>query len=167
MRFLMALALLAAAAAFGQTTRTCTNVDPRTFNCRATGSTATLETQQLTSDSATATAQQEPLRQEIEAQRLQTELLQKQIEILRQQLQQQRLRLEAAKDHQMRLERLQRSFVMGAPCLKSNTPDYCAARDPELRAAKDDVASGRISEAEFVQAFEAASKQVEGQAALP
>jgi hypothetical protein len=176
MRFLMAFSLLATASAFGQTISTCTSIDSMTVNCRTTGGMQSpyyfleigapaLEGQQIGSNFATAPAQQELLRQQIETQRLQTELLQKQIEIQQQQLEQERLQLEAAKDHKIRLERLQRSFVTGAPCLKSNTPDYCAARDPDLRAAKDDVVSGRISEAEFIQAAQAADKQMKAQQA--
>jgi hypothetical protein len=124
---------------------------------------AALEAQQIGANSASATVQQELLRKQIETEQLQTELLRKQIEVQQQELEQQRLQLEAAKDHQMRLERLQRSFVTDAACLKSNTPDYCAARDPGLRAAKDDVASGRISEAEFIQAAEAADQEINAQ----
>jgi TolA-binding protein len=168
MRFLMAFALLAMAPAFGQTINICSSIE--SLNCRTTGGmqtpyyladigAAALEAQHFGSNSATALAPGQ-LRQQIETQRMQTEQLQKQIEILRQALEQQRLLLEAAKDHQMRLERLQRSMVTDAACLRSNTPDYCAARDPYLRAAKDDVASGRISEAEFIQAAQEADKQV-------
>jgi TolA-binding protein len=171
MRFLMTFALLAATSAFGQSTSTCASLDSPTVNCRTAAGpqtrhyfpnmgTAALEGQQTVSNFATAPSQQQLLRLQIETERLQTELLQKQIEIQQQQLEQQRLQLEAAKDHQMRLERLRRSMVTGAPCLKSRTPDYCAARDPDLRAAKDDVASGRISEAEFIQAAQAADKQL-------
>ena len=141
MRFLSVLSLLVAAPVLGQ---------------------ATTNAQQIGSSLA-ASASQEFLRQQIEAQRLQTEVLERQIEIEQQQLEQQRLRLEAAKDHQSRLERLQRSFVTDAACLKSNTPDYCAARDPELQAAKDDVVRGRISEDEFVQAAQAADQQIKAQ----
>lgn len=171
MRFLMAFALLAMASAFGQTANICTSAGSMTLNCRTTGGmqtryyvadigAAALEAQHFGSNSAIARAPEERLRQQIETQRVQTEQLQKQIEILRQELEQQRLQLEAAKDHQMRLERLQRSMVTDAACLRSNTPDYCATRDPYLRAAKDDVASGRISEAEFIQAVQEADKQV-------
>jgi len=135
MRFLMAFPLVVAAAAFGQT------------------------------NFAGAPAQQELLRQQIETQRLQTELLRKQIEIQQLLLEQQRLQLEAARDHERRLVRLQHSMVTGAPCLRSNTPDYCATRDPDLRAAKDDVASGRISEAEFIQVAQEADRQVKAQQA--
>jgi len=145
MRFLLVLPLLVAAPVLGQTTT----------NGQQIGS------------SLAASASQELLRQQIEAQRLQTEVLERQIEIQQQQLEQQRLQLEAARDHQMRLERLQRSFVTDAACLKSNTPDYCAARDPELRAAKDDVARGRISEDEFVQAAQAADQQIKAQSTSP
>ena len=141
MRFVPVLSLLVAAPVLGQTTT----------NAQQIGS------------SLAASASQELLRQQIEAQRLQTEVLERQIEIQQQQLVQQRLQLEAAEDHQLRLERLQRSFVTDAECLKSNTPDYCAARDPELRAAKDDVARGRISEDEFVQAAQAAAQQIKAQ----
>jgi len=171
MRFLMVFALLGMASALGQTTNTCTSIESMTLNCRTAGGmrtpyyfphvgAAALESQQFGSNSATALAPEELLRQQIDTQRLQTEQLQKQIEILRQELEQQRLQLEAAKDHQMRLERLQRSMVTDAACLRSNTPDYCAARDPYLRAAKDDVASGRISEAEFIQAVQEADRQL-------
>jgi len=141
MRFLPVLSLLVAAPVLGQTT---TNA------------------QQIGSSLAASTSQ-ELLRQQIEAQRLQTEVLERQIELQQQQLLQQRLQLEAAEDHQLRLERLQRSFVIDAACLKSNTPDYCAARDPELQAAKDDVARGRISEDEFVRAAQAAAQQIRAQ----
>ena len=136
MRFLMVFVLLAGAAAFAQTANICTSGNSMQANC-----------------------------QQIETQRLQIEQLQKRIELQREELEQQRLQLEAAKDHQMRLERLQRSMITDAACLSSNTPDYCATRDPRLRAAKDDVASGRISEAEFIQAAQEADKQVRAQQA--
>jgi len=144
MRFLSVLSLLVAAPVLGQTA---TNTQP-------------------SGSGVAASASQALLRQQIEAQRLQTEVLERQIEIEQQQLEQQRLQLEAAKDHQSRLERLQRSFVTDAACLRSNTPDYCAARDPELRAAKDDVARGRISEDEFVQAAQAADQQIKAQSTV-
>ncbi|HXW73616.1 MAG TPA: hypothetical protein VEK10_02270 [Steroidobacteraceae bacterium] len=140
MRLLLLLSLLVAAPVLGQDTT----------KAQQTGS----------SPAATATAAQVLLRRQIDAQRLQTEWLRKQIEMQQQKLEQQRLQLKAAEDHQMRLERLQRSFVTDAACLRSNSPDYCAARDPELRAAKEDVARGRISEDEFVQAAQAADQQM-------
>jgi len=158
MRFLLALSLVAAASAFGQTTSTCSSFEPLTANCRGSGA---VQTPAYWG----AAAQQQLLQQQIETQRLQTELLRKQIEIQQLLLDQQRLQLDAARDHEMRLERLQHSMVTGAPCLRSNTPDYCAARDPDLRAAKDDVASGRISEAEFIQVAQEADRQVKAQQA--
>jgi len=175
MRFLLVLTVLVAAPVFGQTTTSsCASIDSMSVNCTTTGGlhtpyypsgigVAALAGQQYGSGFATAPTSQELLRQQIETQRLQAELLRRQIEMGQQQLEQQRLQLEAAKDHQMRLERLQRSFVTGAACLKSNTPDYCAARDPDMQAAKDDVVTGRISEAEFIQAAQAADRQIKAQ----
>ena len=67
----------------------------------------------------------------------------------------------------MRLERLQRSITVGAKCVEADTPEHCFANSPDMQSAREDIATGRISRAEYLQAMQAADQQLKTQNAAP
>jgi hypothetical protein len=164
MKYLIALALTVAGPALGQTYTTCQRMDSQTINCES--STSHLDTKYWHPDIAASGAkgfatdiadaqamtngplQTQLLQQQLEQQRLQSELLAQQLEVQRRALAAQ----SEAQDHQMRLERLQRSFVSTSICLNDHTPQECSS-NPDTQAAREDIASGRISQKESLEAI--------------
>jgi hypothetical protein len=171
MKYLIALALLWGSQAFAQTSYTCQRVDSLTVNCESNSS--HMDTTYVNPNAGAAASQgfaqgianaqamangplqMQLLQQQIEQQRLQNELLKQQIEAQRHAIAAQ----SAQQDHQIRLERLQRSIVTTAACLNEHTTQECSS-DPDVQAAREDVASGRISNSEFLQAAKQADKIV-------
>jgi hypothetical protein len=164
MKYLIACVLFAVGQAVAQqATSTCRRVDFQTVNCESSLTDTTYVPPDLGAASAQGIAnaqattnglpQAQLLQQQIGQQRLQNELRNQQLEVQRRTL----VAQDEHEDHQMRLERLQRSIVSSSTCLKDHTPQECSS-NPDAQAVREDIARGRISQNEFLQAIKRADQ---------